>query len=348
MTIIHSIKRRLNPRHALLGALALSAIVGYGIHAARAGGIPATGALVYSGLLSNASGAPLASPQDVEVGVWDKASVGTQQCLGSFPGTTLDSSGRFQVTMPDTCAGKVGGNPDLWVEVKVGTTILGRTKIGAVPYAIEANHAVTAGKADDSALLNGSAATDFQKRVVPAGCAANSSIRVIGADGSVTCEADDNTSYTGATGLVPAGMIGIFATACPTGWAVCDGTSGRPNLVGAYPKGGTAFAAQTGLNTHSHTEGTYTASAAGDHYHVAYLDWESGRLAGSFTGTGVFWNSTHSLTSGTLLSAPDGGFSSGSGIVTTTAGSHTHAVTGVSQTVNHEPTHATVVFCMKN
>ena len=108
MTIIQSIKKRLNPRHATLGGLALAAVVGYGVHAARAGGIPATGALVYSGVLTNANGSELASPQDIEVGVWDKLSGGTQQCLGSFAGTTLDASGRSEGVL--RLANRLAGN----------------------------------------------------------------------------------------------------------------------------------------------------------------------------------------------------------------------------------------------
>ncbi len=43
--------------------------------------------------------------------------------------------------MPDTCAAGVGTHPDLWVEVSLAGTPLGRSKTGAVPYAIEANNA---------------------------------------------------------------------------------------------------------------------------------------------------------------------------------------------------------------
>ncbi|MEO7034228.1 MAG: hypothetical protein ABI548_10075, partial [Polyangiaceae bacterium] len=44
---------------------------------------------------------------------------------------------------------KVGANPGIWVEVLEGSAAnsaasLGRTKVGAVPFAVEANHAVNA------------------------------------------------------------------------------------------------------------------------------------------------------------------------------------------------------------
>jgi hypothetical protein len=58
------------------------------------------------------------------------------------------SSGAFQVVLPAACTTAIHANGDLWVEVFVDGTTLGRTKLGAVPYAVEADHAV---RADQSA-----------------------------------------------------------------------------------------------------------------------------------------------------------------------------------------------------
>jgi hypothetical protein len=59
-------------------------------------------------------------------------------------------SGRFSVALPDTCATAVKASPDAWAEVLVDGASLGRTKIGAVPYALEAGHATNADNATNA------------------------------------------------------------------------------------------------------------------------------------------------------------------------------------------------------
>ncbi len=43
-------------------------------------------------------------------------------------------------------------NPDLWIEVQVEGSLLGRSKLGAVPYALEAGRASDAAGALDSRI----------------------------------------------------------------------------------------------------------------------------------------------------------------------------------------------------
>jgi hypothetical protein len=53
--------------------------------------------------------------------------------------------GHFRVALDASCPTAVSANPDAFVEVVVdGTTSLGRSKLGAVPFAVETKHAVTA------------------------------------------------------------------------------------------------------------------------------------------------------------------------------------------------------------
>jgi hypothetical protein len=292
---------------ALLGALVVSAGIGYTVRAARASGVPSTGALVYTGILTDAAGAALSSPQNVGVAIYDAQSAGNKVCERAAQSTTLDPAGRFQVTMPDTCAAAVGANSDLWVEVTLGGNSLGRSKAGAVPYAIEANNATR---------LQGLAPSQL---------------------------------------MAPAGMIAMFDASCPSGWSLCDGSNGTPNMVGNYVKGRTAFAASAGQNTHSHNI-SLTTAAGGSHYHYAQIDWAA-NLYGHFAnysgdssvvapaGAGP-WTATSHLTinsSGGLDNTTDNG-----GMLTTTVAAHTHGVSGVTADVNHEPAHVTVVFCRKN
>lgn len=119
---------------------------------AQAGGIPESGALTYSGLLQDSAGAPLSEPQWVEVKFWNDVTASApnnQVCDTGTPAAIGLVNGRFSIQLPDQCTTGVGNDPQVWAEVFVGATpsavaSLGRAKIGAVPYAVEASHAVSA------------------------------------------------------------------------------------------------------------------------------------------------------------------------------------------------------------
>jgi hypothetical protein len=137
---------------------------------AQAGGIPAAGALVYSGLLQDASGAPLSGTQYVEVKFWNHATAGAAVnllCDTGTPGLAPLTNGQFSIPLPDKCTTQVSANSGIWAEVLVGSkpdaaASLGRAKLGAVPFAVEANHAAradtstTADSAAAAAMLTGS------------------------------------------------------------------------------------------------------------------------------------------------------------------------------------------------
>jgi hypothetical protein len=135
-------KRNLYITGSALVAVALAAAFFAG--RALAGGIPATGALTYSGLLQDVSGAPLTGSHAIQVNFWSAATGGTTPlCQTASASITLDA-GRFSVALPDTCTDVVKANKDAWVDVLVDGVSLGRTKLGAVPYAVEAAHATSA------------------------------------------------------------------------------------------------------------------------------------------------------------------------------------------------------------
>jgi hypothetical protein len=124
--------------------IAAAAAGGVFVGRAMADGIPATGALTYSGVLEDANGVALTGSKNIQVLLWGAASGGsTAECQSPSAAQTL-VGGRFQVALPDACAQAIRAKPDLWVEVIVEGKSLGRTKLGAVPYAVEAQRAVQA------------------------------------------------------------------------------------------------------------------------------------------------------------------------------------------------------------
>jgi hypothetical protein len=125
-------------------AAVLAVVSAYIVGRARAAGVPTMQPLTYSGILTDAAGTPLTGMQNIQLTLFDAATAGNQVCSAGPSGVTLASGGAFQVVLPAACTSAIHANPDLWIEVFVGGNSLGRTKIGAVPYAVEADHAVNA------------------------------------------------------------------------------------------------------------------------------------------------------------------------------------------------------------
>lgn len=82
----------------------------------------------------------------------------------------------------------------------------------------------------------------------------------------LTAKADVSYVDTAISNIegVPAGCILMWsgsAAAIPSGWALCDGANGTPNLVGKFVKAGSTAGTTGGSNTHSHTH----SLSAGSH-----------------------------------------------------------------------------------
>ncbi len=133
-----------------VASMALAATLAGGIWVGRAlaTGAPKQAPLTYAGTLTDQDGKPYATAQDVTLKLYDAASGGTLKCTASTVQAQANT-GDFQVTLPPDCVQAVRDQSELWTELTVGAgkTVLARTKVGAVPYALEADSAKVAGSA---------------------------------------------------------------------------------------------------------------------------------------------------------------------------------------------------------
>src|SRR5690625_1037502 len=139
---------------------------------------------------------------------------------------------------------------------------------------------------------------------------------------------------------VPSGVITMWSgslTSIPTGWALCDGQNGTPDLRdrfiggagGEYNIGDTGgekevVVATSQMPSHSHGRGTLSTSSAGSHSHG------SGTLSTSTTGS-----HTHSYTTLAAADIRQGDSSSYiavgrtvTNLNTSSSGSHSHSISG--------------------
>lgn len=135
----------------------VASIVAYQIGRARADGVPTAAPLTYGGYLDD-GGRPVEGVRSVSVRLWDAAAGGTAACTTVAPTTTF-SAGRFRVTLDASCTAAVRANPNLWAEVIVDTATFPRSKVGAVPYALEAGRASGAAGALETRLASIESAT---------------------------------------------------------------------------------------------------------------------------------------------------------------------------------------------
>jgi hypothetical protein len=131
-------------------AIALAMSAGYGIRV-YAENVPATTPLFYAGTLEEA-GQLVDGMRTVTLTVWDKESEGKQVCQSITENLSV-SAGHFRMAVSDACASELraANKPaDVWIALSFkdgsGTPhdIPGRTKVGAVPFALRAESAASA------------------------------------------------------------------------------------------------------------------------------------------------------------------------------------------------------------
>jgi hypothetical protein len=153
-------------------AVGLAAVGGFATAAlwmshAGAQGIPTAPTLHYSGTVLD-NGTPASGVKNITVQLWTAADAGTMVC--ERPRSTVAVvAGRFRVELPDTCLAAVRAQPNLWVQTLVESTAFPRTKLGAVPYAVEADRAAALAGAQAAQLVPTGAVMAFDLDQCPQG-----------------------------------------------------------------------------------------------------------------------------------------------------------------------------------
>lgn len=175
------------------------------------------------------------------------------------------------------------------------------------------------------------------------------------------------------TSLIPTGLIAMWSgtiATIPSGWGLCDGAGGRPDLRDKFVRGAAAGAnAGTlgGVDSTTHVSGgSHTHNAIADHPHTVPLSGMSHVADGAHTGHGVLAGSTWqyvNTTSGTFRAAQDththadsvGDHSHNThtgNLTATAAGGHTHTSTGSGHsdhgTHDNKPAFYAVLFIIKS
>lgn len=195
---------RIEKRHlAMVGVVGVAALSGY-VVGARADGIPTTQPLFYSGTIEN--GDTLVDDQSLPIGLklFTDATPGAPDTeLCDVPAINrVVERGQFRIDA-SACLAAVADNADVFAEVTVDTATLPRVKIGAVPFAVTARAADTAGTAaavDDGAVTT--ASLEGHARVLAA--------EVRGSDGGLI---QSNTPWVAAAVQTAVGTYRVSAVA---------------------------------------------------------------------------------------------------------------------------------------
>lgn len=169
----------------LLLATCVALGAGYGLRA-YADGAPTNKPLFYAGTIE-ANRVPSTGLHTVTLTLFDMAMGGSTLCTSESTKVPVEA-GRFRVEVSPECVALMKSKPDLWVGLRftgpdgVPHELPDRTKIGAVPYALEAQHAVSASSAGAAAGALADQLATLQQNVAEA----RSSIAAIAGSSAVS------------------------------------------------------------------------------------------------------------------------------------------------------------------
>jgi hypothetical protein len=243
----------------LVAGLAAGTALGAGLPVSGTGVDPEQGSLWYSGVLTSAAGVPLtgASP-NITIKLWsDATATGPTflKCTAGPVNPTL-TSGHFRVALDrnnDDCVRAVHANPQLWVEITVGTDPpMARTPLGAVPYALEAGRVSITGPGGTvtmggycgaTAPHNGNVGGYVGGRDLCVTACANSPSAHI-------CSGDELVSSAQAGRIIPTGRY-------------ASGQASDASASGSYFSGGSAWASDCeGFTLGARTSGSHFSLGA--------------------------------------------------------------------------------------
>ncbi len=199
-------------------------LAGFELKSVLAAGIPTNNPLYYSGTLTEA-GQPVNATRAITVNLWLNPSpvVGeTALCVTNVASMPV-VSGRFRIALDSNCVAAIHANPDAYVEVIDSGTTLGRMKIGAVPYAAEADHAVNATNATNAAaggaLATALSTLEGQTHSASGFEAFRTTAQVVASKTSTTLVFDQikldlASEYTNTTGVFKPKAAGTYVVHC--------------------------------------------------------------------------------------------------------------------------------------
>ncbi|MDX2016223.1 MAG: hypothetical protein SFY95_01125 [Planctomycetota bacterium] len=201
--------------HSLYSAvfiLLLACVIMLRVGPVRATGAPSNDPLWYSGVLED-NGNPVDGPRDITIRVWSSATSQATEDLecSTIRANTAIAKGRFRVALDATCRPAVEANPELWAEVVVGQISLGRSKVGASPYAIEAGRASSASGALEARIAGLETLSAFLARTTMAQSIPGQTQPVIIFDAEVF---DSRGEYNPATATFAPVRAGLYDIAC--------------------------------------------------------------------------------------------------------------------------------------
>jgi hypothetical protein len=156
-----TLKTRSRGRLTVVTAIVVGFGGGYVYRRATAAGTPAVmGSMTYAGTLYNGN-TPVDGTMNIEVDLWDDptSTASTNKTCSTLLPNAAVTAGRFRIPLDPACTTAAAAAPNLWSEVLVNGSSLGRTPVTAVPFAAQAGSVSWAGITGVPDIARGSGLT---------------------------------------------------------------------------------------------------------------------------------------------------------------------------------------------